>query len=234
MVSKESVFVQSMFNSCRANPGTVFSHFLVQILHKAPLQRLEAWLFRALSFDLTCVSGIRLVASLPGEHLPARALQANQVVLRLSLEAEEWEEWEDSGMSNFVLKTSDTLSGTWCLSREGSEPSDPFVRLDEMSLTALRAAAHFNFNAYSGETEVSLSTRGPLSINVEVTRFSSISDVEGSPPVTKLRVLLKATEATHLDIAEVSHENLVELANFLALLEVDYGLFALQPAGSGI
>eukprot|EP00438_Fugacium_kawagutii_P012652 Skav215607 [mRNA] locus=scaffold666:473675:482890:- [translate_table: standard] len=200
--------------------STVFSHFLVQILHKAPLQRLEAWLFRTLSFDLTCGAGVRLVASLPGEHLPARALQANQVVLRLSLE-EEREEWEDSGsLSGFVLKTSDT--GTWCLSREQSDSDPVEMQLDEMSLTALTAAAHFNFNAYSGETEVSLSTGGPLSINVEATRFSS--DLEGSrAPVTKLRVLLKATEATHLD-AERSHESLLELANFLALLEVDYGL----------
>ena len=98
---------------------------MVQILDQCPLQRQELWLQRLLRFDLTCNAS--LVASLPGRHVPKRALQPNQVALRLSWEENETEtgsvedgESPTSPTRDLVLKKMpdmDTLSDTcrWCV-----------------------------------------------------------------------------------------------------------------------
>jgi hypothetical protein len=102
-------------------------------------------------------------------------------------------------------------------------------QLDEMSSSALRAAEDLNFKAYHGEMEVSLSA---AEIDVERTKVS-VNDEE-SKPITSLRVLLKIAEDTELNMLQLTNEDWMRLANLLALVEVDYGLFALNPGGDCI
>ena len=207
-------------------PGSVFSHFLVQILQKCPLNRLEVWLSRSLCFDLTC-DGARLVLSLPGEHLPARARQGNQLVLRLSLEMEV-EGLETENLQVLLKRRPTQDSSRWKWSLESQEHL-VLGQLDEMSSSALRAAEDLNFKAYHGEMEVSLSA---AEIDVERTKVS-VNDEE-SKPITSLRVLLKIAEDTELNMLQLTNEDWMRLANLLALVEVDYGLFALNPGGDCI
>jgi len=207
-------------------PGSVFSHFLVQILQKCPLNRLEAWLSRSLCFDLTC-DGARLVLSLPGEHLPARARQGNQLVLRLSLEMEV-EGLETENLQVLLKRRPTEDSSRWKWSLESQEQL-VLGQLDEMSSSALRAAEDLNFKAYHGEMEVSLSA---AEIDVERTKVS-VNDEE-SKPITSLRVLLKIAEDTELNMLQLTNEDWMRLADLLALVEVDYGLFALNPGGDCI
>ena len=158
--------------------------------------------------------------------MPARALQENQVALRLSLEEmeemEEMEESEEDGNLAVFLKKIPGLTNSetrWSLKCE-----EKVWQLDEMSLNALRAAEDFHFKAYHGETEVPLNA---AEINVERTKL--FLDVESEASVTTLRVLLKAPEESNqLGMDDLTDEAARKLANLLALLEVDYGLFALN------
>eukprot|EP00435_Cladocopium_sp_Y103_P042657 s518_g11.t2 len=229
-VNNEVVWVKDFPRATGAKPlqrvlasefSSVFSHFLVQILQKCPLNRLEAWLSRSMCFDLSC-DGARLIASLPGEHLPAMARQGNQLVLRLALE----EGLEEAGNLQVLLKRMPDVedSSRWKWSLESQEQELVLGQLDEMSSSALRAAEDLNFRAYRGEMEVSLSTA--TEIDVERTKVSF--DDEESKPVTSLRVLLKIGEDTELDMLQLTNEDWARLANLLALVEVDYGLFALR------
>ena len=167
------------------------------------------------------------MSSLPGEHLPARARQGNQLVLRLSLENLEMEmEGLEAGNLQVLLKRSpDEDSSRWRWSLESQEQQLVLGQLDEMSSSAFRAAEDFKFKAYHGDMEVSLSTAAE--IDVERTKVSF--EDEESKPITSLRVLLKIEEETELDMLQLTNEDWMRLANLLALVEVDYGLFALNP-----
>ena len=206
--------------------GSVFGHFVVQILDQCPLQRQELWLQRLLRFDLTC--NVCLVASLPGGHVPKRALQPNQVALRLS-----WEETENetgsvedgespkSPTRDLVLKKMPDMENIlsdkcrWCVvncSTESPMERRMFKPLDQKSSNALKCAEDWGFRVEEAELGDS---------EIVIDRFTSTS-------VSTFRVVLEATDTKQFDVVNMADRNWKELADFLAMLEVDYGLFALR------
>eukprot|EP00434_Breviolum_minutum_P030620 symbB.v1.2.027076.t1/scaffold2751.1/size71576/5 len=207
--------------------GRVFGHFVVQILDQCPLKRQNLWLQRLLRFDLTC--NACLVASLPGGHVPKRALQPNQVALRLSWEENETEtgcvedgESPTSPTRDLVLKKmpdmENTLSNTcrWCVvncSTESPMERRMIKSLDQKSSNALKCAEDWGFRV--GEA----TGLGDSEIVIERSTSTSVST---------FRVVLEATDTKQFDVVDMADENWEELADFLAALEVDYGLFALR------
>lgn len=210
-----------------ADFGRVFGHFVVQILDQCPLKRQNLWLQRLLRFDLTC--NACLVASLPGGHVPKRALQPNQVALRLSWEENETEtgcvedgESPTSPTRDLVLKKmpdmENTLSDTcrWCVvncSTESPMERRMIKSLDQKSSNALKCAEDWGFRV---EEATGL---GDSEIVIERSTSTSVST---------FRVVLESTDTKQFDVVDMADEHWEELADFLATLEVDYGLFALR------
>ena len=198
-----------------------FSHFLLQTLHDAPKNRREAWLSRLAEFDLSCE--VRLVLSLPGLHVPAVALQDRQLALRLFVEEPEEPEILEQ-VNEGWLKKSD---GFWkFVDSEGKT-----FNLDESSLKALVAAESLQLRVV--ETGVILGSTGHVQLEVIRSTISLVEpdqspeseDEAGSAQVPKLllRLILSYGDSEAFLSSQVT-----ELADLLAQLEVDYGLFAMR------
>ncbi|OLP79447.1 Protein NLRC3 [Symbiodinium microadriaticum] len=208
--------------------GQTLSHCLAELLNDAPGHRRMQWLSTLSHFDLEC--NVHLVMSRPGIYEKSRSLSPTQIGLRLSLMEESLEIMRSEETENLLSAARGEFTGEarlqkrdecWMLCLTGL----PLAFLSPASCKALTAAETLGFDVSDGlkvdllATDLQYPEPEPSSPSEEVACKLPLVQVILESPGGLLPVIdsndLPATSAA---------------AEFLAHLEINYGLMALRAS----
>ncbi|CAE7821393.1 Nlrc3 [Symbiodinium sp. CCMP2456] len=206
--------------------GQTLSHCLAELLNDAPGHRRMQWLSTLSHFDLEC--NVHLVMSRPGIYEKSRPLSPTQIGLRLSLMEESLEIMRSEETESLFSAARGEFTGEarlqkrdecWMLCLTGL----PLAFLSPASCKALAAAETLGFDVTDGlkvdllATDLQYPEPEPSSPNEEIACKLPLVQVTLESPGGPLPVI------DSNDIHATSG-----VAEFLAHLEINYGLMALR------